>query len=79
MSSRSSCAIFETVSEALHDLVQWKGCGNMCHVLDDFLMVSMGDEVAETRLRTFLGLCEELGIPILAENTEKGRCIEFLG
>ncbi len=79
MGSRLGCAILETFSEALQHLAPWKGCGNMCHVLDDFLMVSMGDEVAETRLRTFLGLCEELGIPVVVEKTEKGQCIEFLG
>ncbi len=38
-----------------------------------------GDEVAETRLRPFLGLCEELGIPVVVEKTEKDQCIEFLG
>ncbi len=42
-------------------------------------MVSMGDEVAETRLRTFLGICKELGIPVVAEKTKKGQCIEFMG
>ncbi len=36
MGSRSDCAIFETFSEALQHLAEWQGCGDMCHVLDDF-------------------------------------------
>ncbi len=57
MGSRSGCAIFETFSDALQYLAQWKGCGDMCHVLDDFLMVSQTDETADSRRNTFLGLC----------------------
>ncbi len=79
MGSRSSCAIFETFSEALQHLAQWKGCGNMCYVLDDCLMVSQTNEVADTRLATFLGLCDYLGVPVVADKTEKGAGIAFLG
>ncbi len=61
MGSQSGYAIFETFPEALQYLAQWKGCGDMCHVLDDFLMVSRTDETADERLRTFLGLCGHLG------------------
>ena len=79
MGSRSGCAIFETFSEALQFIAESKGCGDMCHVLDDFLMVSVDDTEAEGRLNTFLNMCEELGVPVVAEKTEKGRCIVFLG
>ncbi len=79
MGSRSGCAIFETFSKALQHLAQWKSCGNMCHVLDNFLMVSQTDEVADTRLATFLGLCDYLHVPVVADKTEKGSCIAFLG
>ncbi len=78
MRSRSGSANFEAFFEALQHMAQWKGCCNMCHVLDDFLMVSNGDEVAEKRLKTLLGLCEDLGIPVVEDKTEQGQCIVFL-
>ncbi len=51
----------------------------MGHTLDDFLMVSRTDETADSRLRTFLGLCDHLRVPLVAEKTEKGNCIALLG
>ncbi len=51
----------------------------MCHMLDDFLMVRWTDETADLRLRIFLGLCDHLRVPVVAEKTEKGNCIAFLG
>ncbi len=51
----------------------------MCHVRDNFLMVSRTDGTADSRLRTFLGLCGHLGVPVGANKTEKGNCIAFLG
>ncbi len=72
MGSRSGCAIFETFSEALQQLAQWQGCWDMCHVLDDFLMVSKGWKMADNHLKTFLGLCKDQGIPLVEEKTEKG-------
>ncbi len=79
MGSRSGCAIFKTFSEALQHLTQWKGCGNMCHVVDDLLMVSQTDEGADTRLAIFLGLYGYLCVPVVADKTEKGACIAILG
>ncbi len=38
MGSRSGCAIFETFSEALQYLAQWKGCGDMGVTLDTVRM-----------------------------------------
>ncbi len=77
--SRSGYAIFKTFSEALHHLAQWKSCGNMCHALDDLLMFSQTDEVADTALAIFLCLCDYLCVPVVADKTEKGACIAFLG
>ncbi len=51
----------------------------MCHILDDFLMVSVTDDQAEDKLRTFLVICKKLGIPIVVSKTEKGVCLVFLG
>ncbi len=77
MGSRLGSAIFEKFSEALQYLAQWKGCGDMCHVLDDFLMVCRMDETADSRLRTFLNLCDHLWVPLVTE--KKGSSIAFVG
>ncbi len=42
-------------------------------------MVSQTDEVADTRLATFLGLCDYLHVLVVADKMEKGCCIAFLG
>ncbi len=47
----------------------------MWHVLDDFLMVSKTDETANRRLETFVGLCQELKIQVVADKIERGMCI----
>ncbi len=36
-------------------------------------MVSQTDEMAESRLSTFLGLCDDLGVPMMAEKMEKWK------
>ncbi len=79
MGSRLGITIFETFSEALQHLAQWKQCDSMCHMLDDFLMVSTDDEVANEKLKTLLGLCDDLGIPVIEDKMEKGPCIVLLG
>ncbi len=73
MGSRSGCAIFETFSEALQHLAEWQGCGDMCHVLDDVLMVSKGWTKAGEHLKILLDLCKDLGNPVVEDKTEKGH------
>ncbi len=51
----------------------------MCHVLDDSLMVSKGWTMVDKHLKIFLGLCKDLGIPVVEDKMEKGACIAFLG
>ncbi len=69
MGSRSGCTIFETFSEALQHLAEWQECGDMCHILDYFLMVSQGWTKAGEHLKIFLGLCKDLGIPVVEDKT----------
>ncbi len=66
MGSQSGCAIFETFSEALIRLAQRQGCGDICHVLDDFLMVCKGWTMADEFVKIFLNLC----IPVVEDKTE---------
>ncbi len=51
----------------------------MCHILDDFLMVSKGWTKAGALLKIFLGLFKYPGIPVVDNKMEKGACIVFLG
>jgi hypothetical protein len=79
MGSCSGCAIFEKLSKALQFLAQHHGCGLMCHILDDFLMVTLNNLDASFKLATFLELCKLLGITMVAEKTEIGTTLTFMG
>ncbi len=79
MGSRSGCAIFKAFSHTIQFLSEARGCGDMSHMLDDFLMVSPDKHISDNRLSRFLALCELLGIPVVWEKTESGTCIIFLG
>ena len=79
MGSRSGCAIFERLSKAIQHIAEHKGCGPMCHILDDFLLVTQDTYDADIKLPTFLDMCVEVGIPIVAAKTERGTCLIFMG
>ncbi len=76
MGSRSGYAIFKAFSHAIQFLSEARGCEDMSHVLDDFLMISPDKHISDNRLSRFLALCELLGIPVLWEKTESGKKIE---
>ncbi len=59
MGSRTGCALFEHLSTALEFIVHEHGCDLLCHMLDDFLLVTLGWGEAQTNLDTFLWICEE--------------------
>ncbi len=71
MGSRSGCAIFEAFSTALQYIAEYYQRGMMCHVLDDFLLL--------TEMGVFLSIYERLGILMVVAKTEKGTCLVFLG
>lgn len=79
MGSRSGCQLFEKFSTAVQHIAESKGCGPMCHILDDFLMVALDDPDADNKLETFLAICKALGIPVVVHKTEKGTCLVFMG
>lgn len=78
MGCRSGAQLFEEFSTALQHIAEHEGCGPMCHVLDDFLLVATAEE-ADTKFEKFLQICKELGIPVVVKKTEKGTCLIFLG
>ncbi len=79
MGSRSGCAIFKTFSHAVQFLSESRGCGDISHMLDDFLMDSPDNHISDERLSRFHALFKLLGIPVVWEKTESGICIIFLG
>jgi len=79
MGCRSGCAIFEALSTALQHILEVKGLGPLCHILDDFLLISKHIPSAKQKLRAFLEICRKIGIPIAMEKTEYGWCLTFMG
>lgn len=66
-----SCSLFETFSTALQWIATEKlGISGCVHILDDFMFVSPPQyHLCFSSLQTFLGLAEELGVPIKHEKT----------
>jgi hypothetical protein len=79
MGCGSGCAIFERLSKALQFLAEQNGCGLMCHILDDFLLVTIDGNDAEVKLELFLEICDKVGIPMVVEKTETGTVLIFMG
>ena len=84
---RISCAIFQSFSDALAHLVQFKLTSKLArrqvaltNYLDDFLFVALFNRICNQALKTFLQLAEMLGVPISLEKTEWGSTrVIFLG
>lgn len=80
MGCRSGCAIFEEFSTALQFIAEEKGCGPMCHILDDFFFVSHPDDQPERKFRIFkFDICGPVGVVLLEEKTESGTRLIFMG
>ena len=70
MGLRSSCAIFEKFSTALHWILQPKfGARGVSHILDDFIFISANKSTCFTDLNNFLHMCQEIQVPIKQEKT----------
>jgi hypothetical protein len=54
--------------------------GLVFHILIDFLIVAPSAEKCKFHLATFLGICQDIGIPMAAEKTMGPlTCLTFLG
>jgi len=70
MGASSSCAIFDTFSSCLEWVAINKlGVTSMLHVLDDFLIMAVGEDRCRRDLDVFIKFCSEVGVPIAAEKT----------
>jgi hypothetical protein len=70
MGLRSSCAIFEAFSTALHWVMQHKmGAQGCSHILDDFIFISKYKHICARDLNNFLHMCQQINIPIKHQKT----------
>lgn len=81
MGCRTSCKIFEEFSTAIEWIAQNKlGIAHVVHILDDFLFIENSRQSALSKLKKFLDVCADIGIPLAADNTVLPiQVIEFLG
>ena len=71
MGLRSSCQIFESISDALKWIATEKfGISPIVKVLDDFMFFAATKETCDRYLRGFSIMCENLGVPLAPEKTE---------
>ena len=70
MGASSSCKIWESFSSALEWIAKFKlDIPGILHLLDDFLLVSKTSSDCASNLSKFLGVCDELGVPMAPEKT----------
>lgn len=81
MGCRSSCRLFESLSEALQWVATVRlGIDHVAHVLDDFLFLARSEEACRKHLEAFLRMCDQVGIPIAPEKTTgPSQVLTFLG
>lgn len=77
----SSCKIFERFSTALQWIAQNKlGIPCISHVLDDFIIVDISPTQCVYKLKSFLNMCSDIGVPISLEKTcGPNQVITYLG
>ena len=77
-----SCHLFMEISNCLrHIMEKWSGRKNHCNnYLDDFLFSSPDEQECNQLVRTFLSVCQHLGVPVAEDKTEwTTPRIQFLG
>lgn len=80
MGARSSSHIFEEFSSAIHFIAKKIGIERLVHYLDDFLLICRDHDGCLEYMNLFIGLLNELGVPIALEKTlGPVQCLEFLG
>ena len=70
MGFSSPCLTFQTFSYALKWIAQSKfKIDHILHLLDDFLFIESSEFNCQKTLDLFLGLCSQLGVPMVPEKT----------
>ena len=72
MGISSVCQLFERFSSAIHWILTNKcRVSDMSHLLDDFFFVGpTGTNICQKALNSFMGVCDNVGIPIKHEKTQ---------
>lgn len=77
---RSSGQIFERFTTALHFLAERVGVQWLVHYLDNFLLMSNSYQSCVEAMNLFIGLCQELDIPLAVEQTLGPlQCLKYQG
>lgn len=81
MGARSSCKIFERVSDALKDiLISQYNVKHVIKVIDDFLFIAKTKSECEHALNSFQDLCKRTGFPLAKHKTvPPTNALTFLG
>ncbi len=81
MGMAESCAIFETISDAICFVMNRHGVVNIVKILDDFLVLNNSKTATDKDLNVFKYLATQLNIPLVSEKTseEASTCLTFLG
>lgn len=81
MGCRTSCKIFEEFSTALEWIAINKlGIPGMVHILDDFLILESSKTMAVSKFKTFISLCEDIGVPLANDKTQlPSQVMDFVG
>ena len=80
MGCSSSCFIFETLSTAVEWVALTKFSIPMVHILDDFFLASVSQQVGSHQLKFFFNLCEDIGLPMAPEKTfNPSNVLSFVG
>jgi len=76
-----SCRLFEMFSTFLEYVIKSQtGVQTISHFLDDYILSSRSREGCQLLMQNFLGICDELGVPIAHEKTEGPlQVITYLG
>ena len=69
MGCSSSCQIFESLSTAVEWIAKSKLNIQMVHILDDFFIASVSQQVGSFQLQQFLNVCKDIGLPMAPEKT----------
>lgn len=80
MGCSSSCHLFEELGTALEWIAVQKLGIPLVHYLDDFFFAAVSKQLGKEYLDKFLGLCEEIGVPMAPDKTEGPETrLTFLG
>ena len=81
MGLAESCAMFESISDAIAFIMAKFGIAHIVKILDDFLILAPTKAECDLALRKFKFIAKELGIPLAVEKTslEASQQITFLG